>query len=84
MWIIKFKIALLEKDIDSIDTLLDSVPEFSNREDAEQAMYLIQQGMELVYNLQDDLGKSMRQMKQSINFLGNSMQASGGRINIKH
>ena len=84
MWIIRFQIAVLEKDVNRIDELLDQVPQFENKQDAEKAMYLIREGMELIYKLQDDLNASMRQMKKSIDFLGSgSNPYAGSRLNIK-
>ncbi len=83
MWINKFKAALIQKDADSINALLDEVPSFSSKEDIEQAMYLMREAATLLYTLQDEITLSKKQIKQNINFLGSTLADSVSRFNIK-
>ena len=83
MWINKFKVALIQKDTDSINALLDEVPNFSKKEDVKQAMFLMQEAATLLYNLQDDITLAKKQIKQNINFLGSTLASSVSSFNIK-
>ncbi|WP_415249782.1 hypothetical protein [Sulfurimonas sp.] len=83
MWLNKFKIAIIQKDADSLNILLDKVPSFKNKEDIEQAMYLMKEGLEVLYILQDETVSSMRKIKKNINFLGTSLVDSSSSFSIK-
>jgi len=83
MWINKFKVALIQKDTDSINALLDEVPNFSKKEDVKQAMFLMQEAATLLYTLQDDITLAKKQIKQNINFLGSTLASSVSSFNIK-
>ena len=83
MWLNKFKIALSQKDTDTIENLLDNVPKFSNKAEMDQAMYLMKEGLEMLYSLQDKVGTSMKQIKKNIKFLQSSLSDSRGGFSIK-
>ena len=83
MWLNKFKIALIQKDTDSIGRLLDEVPKFANKEDMQEAMYLMKEGLELLYALQGKVTASMKQIKKNISFLGVSPAYSSRSFSIK-
>jgi len=40
MWLTNIKIAIVEKNSDKINHLLNEVPQFENKYDMEEAMYL--------------------------------------------
>ena len=83
MWINKFKAALIQKDTDSINILLDKVPSFSDKKDIEQAMFLIKEATLVLYKLQDEITLSKKQIKQNLNFLGSTLANSVSNFNIK-
>mgnify|MGYP007032874785 FL=1 len=83
MWINKFKAALIQKDTDSINALLDKVPIFSDKKDIEQAMFLIKEATLVLYKLQDEITLSKKQIKQNLNFLGSTLANSVSNFNIK-
>ena len=83
MWLNKFKIALVQKDTDSIDRLLNDIPVFSNKEEMEQAMYLMREATQLLYRLQDEITVSKKQIKQGMNFLASSLSDKTSGFNIK-
>ncbi len=87
MWLNKFKVALVEKNVDTINKLLDDIPEFS-LDQAQQASYLMREAATLLYSLQDEITASKKQIKQNINFLKSSTSATNGSksytsLNIK-
>lgn len=69
MWLKKFKIALIEKNTDELEKLLDAPPKFENIEDAEAAMYLLAEASKLLHKLKNDTAVAMKQLKKNMDFL---------------
>lgn len=69
MWLDKLKIAIIEKNTDNINKLLDETPEFSETKDIDSAMHLIKEALTLVYMLKDETSATMKQLKKHMNFL---------------
>lgn len=84
MWLNKFKIALIEKNTDEIDKLLDEVPEFPNKKNMQEAMYLMREASELLHTLKSETKDTMSQLKKNIDFL-NSTQTPNqqNKLDIK-
>lgn len=72
MWLNRLKIAIIEKNTDEIDKLLDEVPEFSNKKAMQEAMYLMREASELLYSLKDETGEILSQIKKNIDFLNST------------
>jgi len=72
MWLNKFKIAIVEKNADAIDKLLDEVPEFSSKRDIREAMFLMREGTEVLYKLKDETSEVISQLKKNIDFLNST------------
>lgn len=72
MWVNRLKIAIIEKNTDTINALLDEMPEFNGVDDLkeiDEVMALLQEAFALVQGLKDETAISMRQMKQNLSFL---------------
>lgn len=69
MWLTKLKIALVEKDTDTLNKLLDAIPQLESAKETEEAIYLLQQATELVSSLKDEVGYSMNQLQKNLQFL---------------
>ena len=69
MWLKKLKIAIIEKNIDALDTLMDEIPQLSDADEIEQAIYLLKEATALVSVLKDETFSSMKQIKKNIEFL---------------
>jgi len=84
MWLSKFKIAVIEKNTDNIDKLLDTMPEFNDTKDVESAMYLMKEAATLVYTLKDETAITMKQLQKHMDFL-DSTQAptTQSKLDIK-
>ncbi|MCF6331192.1 MAG: hypothetical protein L3I99_06560 [Sulfurimonas sp.] len=72
MWLNRLKIAIVEKNTNEIDKLLDEVPEFSNKKAMQEAMYLMREASELLYSLKDETGEILSQIKKNIDFLNST------------
>jgi len=83
MWLTKIKIAIVEKNSDKLNLLLDEVPKFENKQDMEEAMYLLREAAELIYTLRDETKQSMKQMKKNINFLNSTQAPALNRLDLK-
>lgn len=84
MWQNKLKIAIVEKDADAIDKLMDTIPKFTDKKEIQSAMYLLKEASKLIYQLKDETSVVMAQLKKNMNFL-NSTQTSinTGKLDIK-
>ena len=82
MWLTKIKVAIVEKNSEKINLLLEEVPEFESKREAEEAMYLLKEAAELVYTLKDDTERSMIQLKKNINFLKSTQAPSANKLDV--
>jgi len=82
MWHNKLKIAIVNKDTDAIDSLLDNMPEFSEVSKMQEAMYLLKEVSSLAKMLQDETTISMKQIKRNINFLKSTNLDTSSTLNI--
>lgn len=83
MWLTNLKIAIIEKNTDRLNELMDDIPQLEEKKDIEEALYLIKQASELVYSLQDKTAISMKQMKKNIDFLKSTEPQKQGKFDIK-
>lgn len=83
MWLTKFKIALVEKDIEKLAKLMENVPQLDNNKEREEALYLINEASELVHNLKDDVSDSMNRIRKNLNFLKSTEHKVSSRLDIK-
>ena len=82
MWLNQLKIAIIEKNINNLDKLLDDIPTLSDEAEIEEAIYLLREASELVYILQDDTRTSMTQIKKNINFLNSATANQTSKFDI--
>ena len=84
MWLNDFKIAIIEKDTQKIDKLLDETPKFTELKDMQEASYLMREAFELIHKLKDETGATMTQLKKNMDFLDSTQLAeTQNRLDIK-
>lgn len=83
MWLNKLKIAIVEKNTDALDALLNDIPQLSKAEDIEQAIYLLKEASKLLYTLQDEAKISMGKIKKNIAFLRSTERPKINKLDIK-
>ena len=83
MWLTKLKIAIIEKDTDSLNTLLDDIPKLDDKKEIEEAVYLLREATELVLSLQNDTSQAMKQIKKNLQFLRSTDVQSSNKLDIK-
>lgn len=82
MWLTNFKIAIVEKNIDKLSQLMDSLPNLKSKEEMEEALYLIKEASTLVHSLKDKTSLSMNQMKNNLKFLKSTQHKSSNGFDI--
>jgi len=83
MWLKKLKIAIIEKNADALNALMDDIPKFSNADDIQEVIFLLKEATDLVSGLKDETASSMKQMKKNINFLKSTQAPKIGTLDIK-
>jgi hypothetical protein len=83
MWLNRLKIALIEKNTDAIDTLLDETPDLKDVEEMKEASYILREVAVLLHELQDETAKNMKQLKKHIDFMGSTQAPAKYNLDIK-
>ena len=69
MWLKAFTIAIIEKDSEKLNGLMDTMPQFEKKADIESALVLIEEAKKLIESLQLQTQTSMLQMQKNMKFL---------------
>ena len=83
MWLKKLKIAVIQKDTDSLNMLLDSIPELKDEAEIEEVLYLLTEATSTYEKLRDDTSSSMKQIKQNLKFLKSTQEDKTSILDIK-
>ena len=83
MWLNKLQIAIIEKDTDKLEELLETLPEFDNIEQMQKASYLLKAAQELLFTLKDEASLSMKQIKKNLEFLNSTQSKPTSKLDIK-
>jgi hypothetical protein len=83
MWLKKLKIAVVQKDLESLSALLKNIPTLSDAQEIQEATYLLAQAKSEVASLQEKISNSMKQMKKNIDFLKSTRGPSSNRLDKK-
>lgn len=82
MWLTKFKIALIEKDIEKLESLIDNIPQL-NLEEMQEAIFLIKEASDIVYKLRKKTSDSMKQIQKNLNFLKSTQHTVSNKFDIR-
>ena len=83
MWLNKLKIALVEKDVESLSRLMDNLPQLDSTQDIKEALYLIKEASVLVQRLKDETSLSMKQITKNLHYLKSTTPNTPSRFDIK-
>ena len=75
MWLNQLKIAIVQKDMKLLASLLSDIPTLEDKKEIENALYLLKEATTLMESLKNETAASMAQVKKNIDFL-NSAQAN--------
>lgn len=83
MWLNQLKVAVVQKDLKSLERLLDDIPTLDDPKEIENVNYLLAEAMEIVKSLQDETSDAMRQIQKNIKFLRSTQAPRQNRFDIK-
>ena len=82
MWLNQLKVAVVQKDIKLLESLLSAVPTFESEEEVQNAFYLLKEASAVVESLKDETATSMTQVKKNIDFLKSTHSMGKGTLDI--
>jgi len=68
-WLSKLKVAIIERDTQLLDNLLDEVPQLNDPREIQTALYLIEEAKKMIIELQNETKISMKKIQQNLKFL---------------
>ncbi len=83
MWLKKLQIAIIEKNTDELDKLLDETPKLASAEDMQKGLCLLKEASVLLSQLKDDTAVTMKQLKKNIEFLESTQAPKTTKFDIK-
>ncbi|PHQ56793.1 MAG: hypothetical protein COA30_00980 [Sulfurimonas sp.] len=82
MWLNALKIAIIEKNSDSLNLLMKDLPVLESKEEIDSALCLLEEAKRVVGELRDETQASMIQMKKNINFLKSTQAPYTSKLDI--
>jgi len=83
MWLTKLKIAIIEKNPDALNRLLDDIPQLQSPKEIEEAVYLLKEATALINDLKDETKVSMKQIKKNLDFLRSTDIPTSKKLDIR-
>jgi hypothetical protein len=83
MWLKELKKAIILKDFDALDILIDQIPQLESLAQMEEVAYLFQNAKILLETEKTVTMHSMQQLKSTIDFLKATENSTSPTINIK-
>ncbi len=82
MWLNQLKIAIVQKDMELLGSLLEDIPTLEDSKEIETALFLLQEATTLTQQLQDETAASMKQIKKNIEFLNSATADKTAKFDI--
>lgn len=83
MWLTKLKIAIVERNPDALNKLLDDIPQLGEQKEIEEAIYLLKEADRLIHTLKDETSASMKQIKKNLDFLRSNDIPTSKKLDIR-
>lgn len=83
MWINELKIAIIEKNPEKIDSLVECMPMLDDVKDMEAAAYLLKEANLLMMTLKDETAESLKKIKKTKEFLSSTHLKESSLFNSK-
>ena len=83
MWLSKFKIAIIERNTEEIDTLLEELPTFTTVDEMKEAQYLMKEAATLLLNLKSQTQDTMQRIQKNLSFLKSTQTNDSSALDIK-
>lgn len=83
MWLNSLKVAVIEKDTQKLEELIETLPEFNSKDEMLEAAYILREALELLYTLKDETSASMKQIKKNLEFLESTHNKPKSKLDIR-
>ena len=83
MWLKELEIAIIEKNIESLDLLLQTPVEFAQVDEMKRAQYLLAEASQLLEGLKNETNIKMQLLKKNSDFLKVSQNKTPNRLDIR-
>lgn len=83
MWLTKLKIAIVEKNADALERLMDEVPQLTDAKEIEEAICLLKEATAMINSLKDETKVSMNLIKKNLDFLRSSDGVPSSNLDIR-
>jgi hypothetical protein len=83
MWLREFEIAIIEKNSDEIERLLDLPLKFDTLNDAKMALSLLEEAIKFLNEAKNETAVTMMQMKKNIDFLKSTATITHSSLDIR-
>lgn len=81
-WFTRLQIAIVEKNPELIDELMEDIPEFKDINEMKSAASLIQEALRLLHTLRDETGETLVKLQKHKNFLESTRNVSLNKLDI--
>ena len=82
MWLNQLKIAIVQKDMKLLGSLLDKIPHLEDEKEIESALYLLQEASKLMETLKSETSASMTQIRKNLDFLKSAQADQTAKFDI--
>jgi phage-related protein len=82
MWLNRLKAAIIQKDIELLEKLIDEMPEFKKEKEIRSVGYLLKEAANFVEELKDETAVKMEQIKKNIDFLNSTKNPKPNKLDI--
>lgn len=83
-WINSLKIAIITKDTKQIESLMESMPDFSSIEEMKEALYMIKEGIDTLEVIKSKTLLEMQTIKKNIDFLKSSTKEKTNLLDVSY
>ena len=81
-WLKDFKIAIIEKDFNKIEQMINDIPKFDTLEENQEALSLVKQANEITLQQREMILKEMQRVKNIKKFLTENQYEKKGEFDI--
>ncbi len=83
-WANKLTVAIATQNTKQIEELTHTLPEFSNLEEMQEALYLIKEAYSVMQKLKDETARQLQQIKKNIDFLESTSPRQKNRLDVSY
>ncbi len=83
MWFREFEIAIIEKDTQKLEELVEAPMQFANVDEMRRAAYLMEEALLLLHELKSQTKQTIMQLKKNIDFLKATQEKTPSQFDIR-